>query len=47
MARFVTPSGVVIEMSEEAALKVGYKPAQEKAAADKAAPRSRAKKTDK
>ena len=47
MARFVTPSGVEIEMSEEAALKVGYKPVQEKAATDKTAPKSRAKKTDK
>lgn len=30
MARFVTPSGVVIELSEKAARAVGYKPADEK-----------------
>lgn len=32
MGKFVTPAGVVIELGDEAARAVGYKPVEEKAA---------------
>lgn len=38
MGRFVTPRGVVVETSDEAARAVGYKPADEKPASEDKAP---------
>lgn len=43
MGRYVTPSGVVIELGDEAARAVGYKPADAKPAPAK---RGRPKKVD-
>lgn len=43
MARFVTPAGVVIELSEKAGVAVGYRPVEEK---PEPAKRGRPKKVD-
>lgn len=39
MGRFVTPAGVVIEMSDAAAVAVGYQPEQAPVDAEKAKPK--------
>ena len=47
MARYVTPRGVVVETSDEAAQAVGYKPAEEHAEKKAPAKKSASKKSEK